>query len=194
MSVSREEALGLLKKYNKDQGHIRHALAVEACMRYFAKRADQDQDTWGLAGLVHDLDWEEVSSCPERHTELSASILREEGYPEEIIRAVRAHGWGICSDVEPISEMEKTLFSVDELTGLVMTTALVRPSRSLSDLTVKSVKKKWNDKRFAAGVDRELIERGASMMGIELSDLIGGVIEAMKPIQVDLGLEEITAG
>lgn len=193
MSITREEALELLKEHNKDQGHIRHAMAVEACMRYFASRLGQDQDAWGLAGLVHDLDWEEVASCPEKHTELAASILGEKGYPEEIIRAVRAHGWGICSDVEPISDMEKTLFSVDELTGLVMTTALVRPSRSLSDLTVKSVKKKWGDKRFAAGVNRELIEKGASMMGIELSDLIGGVIEAMKPIQKDLGLE-VAAG
>lgn len=191
MSISRDDALVLIKEHNKEEGHIRHALAVEACMRYFALKFDQDPDLWGLAGLVHDLDWEEVASCPDNHTKVAASILEDKGYPEEVIRAVRAHGWGICSDVEPISSMEKTLFSVDELTGLVMTTALVRPSKSLSDLTVKSVKKKWNDKRFAAGVDRQLIEKGADMMGIELSDLISGVIEAMKPVQRELGLEEV---
>ncbi len=190
MSVSREDALALVREHNKDEGHIRHALAVEACMVYFAQRSGEDPSLWGLAGLVHDLDWESVSSCPENHTKMAASILEEKGYPEEIIRAVRAHGWGICSDVEPLTPMEKTLYSVDELTGLVMTTALVRPSKSLSDLTVKSVKKKWGDKRFAAGVDRRLIENGAAMMGIDLSDLIGGVIEAMRPIQKDLGLEE----
>lgn len=193
MTITREDALNLVKEHNQDQGHVRHALAVEACMRYFAVKAGQDPDLWGLAGLVHDIDWEEVSSCPEKHTELGASILKEKGYSDEIVRAVRAHGWGICSDVEPISDMEKTLFSVDELTGLVMTTALVRPSRSLSDLTVKSVKKKWKDKRFAAGVDRDLIEKGAAMMNIELSDLINGVIEAMRPIQEDLGLESLGA-
>jgi putative nucleotidyltransferase with HDIG domain len=189
MTVTRENAWELLKEYNEDEGHLRHALAVEACMRYFASKSGEDEDIWGLAGLVHDLDWERVSEKePENHTKLAAAVLEEKGYPREVIRAVQAHGWGICSDVEPLSEMEKTLYSVDELTGLVMTTALVRPSRSLSDLSVKSVKKKWKDKRFAAGVDRELIERGAAMMGIELTDLIDGVIQAMRPIEKDLGL------
>lgn len=189
--VTREEALELLKEHNKDLGHIRHAMAVEACMRYFATKYGENPDLWGIAGLVHDLDWEEVAeTAPESHTHVGAKILEDLNYPAEVVRAVLAHGWGICSDVEPVSNMEKTLFSIDELTGLVMTTALVRPSRSLSDLTVKSVKKKWGDKRFAAGVDRQLIEKGASMMGMELSDLIDGVIEAMKPIQTELGLKE----
>lgn len=189
---TREEAFELVKEHNKDLGHIRHALAVEACMRHFASRYGGDPDLWGMAGLVHDLDWEEVmDKDPNSHTHVASEILADQAYPQEVIRAVEAHGWGICSDVEPKSDMEKTLYSVDELTGLVMTTALVRPSKSLSDLTAKSVKKKWKDKAFAAGVDRSIIEKGASMMGIDITDLITGVIEAMRPIQKELGLEEM---
>lgn len=188
---SRQEALALVREHNRDLSHIRHALAVEACMRHFALQYGGDPDLWGVAGLVHDLDWEEVMETdPGSHTHVAAEILEGLDYPPEVIRAVQSHGWGICSDVEPLSDMEKTLYSVDELTGLVITTALVRPSRSLSDLTAKSVKKKWKDRSFAAGVNRSLIEKGASMMGVELSDLITGVIEAMKPIQSELGLEE----
>ncbi len=195
MVVDRERALSLIREYNKDEGHIRHALAVEACMRHFADKAGEDGDLWGVVGLLHDLDWEMVSQeRPEDHTTVAAEILERESYPDEVIRAVQSHGWGICSEVEPSSTMEKTLYTVDELTGLIMTCALVRPSRSLSDLTVKSVKKKWKDKRFAAGVDRELIQRGAEMMGIEISELIDEVIQAMRPIQGHLGLQEMLAG
>ncbi|PIE53782.1 MAG: hydrolase [Dethiosulfovibrio peptidovorans] len=191
MAVDRDRAFSLLREYNKDEGHLRHALAVEACMRHFACKAGEDEDLWGVVGLLHDLDWEMVSQeHPEKHTAVAAEILEKEGYPEEIVRAIQSHGWGICSDVEPRSTMEKTLYTVDELTGLIMTCALVRPSRSLSDLTVKSVKKKWKDKRFAAGVDRKLIERGAAMMDIEISELIGEVIQAMCPVQSHLGLQE----
>ena len=188
MELSRSATLELLRKHNRDEGHIRHALAVEATMRWFARKAGADEDLWGIAGLIHDIDWEEMQATPHLHTNEGAKWLRSEGYPEEIARAVEAHGWGICSDVEPKSPMEKTLFTIDELTGMVITAALVRPSRSLSDLEVKSVKKKWKDKAFARGVDRDLILKGADMMGVQLDDLIQGVIEAMRPVERELGL------
>lgn len=188
MELSRSDTLELLRKHNKDEGHIRHALAVEATMRWFARKAGADEDLWGIAGLIHDIDWEEMQATPQLHTKEGAKWLRSEGYPEEIARAVEAHGWGICSDVEPKSPLEKTLFTIDELTGMVITAALVRPSRSLSDLEVKSVKKKWKDKAFARGVDRDLILKGADMMGVQLDDLIQGVIEAMRPVERELGL------
>ncbi len=188
MKLSRSAAMELLRKHNRDEGHIRHALAVEATMRWFAREAGADEELWGMAGLLHDIDWEKVQATPHLHTKEGAAWLRAEGYPEEIARAVEAHGWGLCSDVEPKSDMEKTLFTIDELTGMVITAALVRPSRSLADLEVKSVKKKWKDKAFARGVDRELILKGAGMMGMELDDLILGVIEAMRPVEKDLGL------
>jgi putative nucleotidyltransferase with HDIG domain len=188
MELSRSAAMELLRKHNRDEGHIRHALAVEATMRWFARKAGADEELWGMAGLLHDIDWEKMQATPHLHTKEGAAWLRAEGYPEEIARAVEAHGWGLCSDVEPKSDMEKTLFTIDELTGMVITAALVRPSRSLADLEVKSVKKKWKDKAFARGVDRELILKGAGMMGMELDDLILGVIEAMRPVEKDLGL------
>ncbi len=188
MELSRSAAMELLRKHNRDEGHIRHALAVEATMRWFAREAGADEELWGMAGLLHDIDWEKMQATPHLHTKEGAAWLRAEGYPEEIARAVEAHGWGLCSDVEPKSDMEKTLFTIDELTGMVITAALVRPSRSLADLEVKSVKKKWKDKAFARGVDRELILKGAGMMGMELDDLILGVIEAMRPVEKDLGL------
>ena len=188
MKLSRSAAMELLRKHNRDEGHIRHALAVEATMRWFAREAGADEELWGMAGLLHDIDWEKMQATPHLHTKEGAAWLRAEGYPEEIARAVEAHGWGLCSDVEPKSDMEKTLFTIDELTGMVITAALVRPSRSLADLEVKSVKKKWKDKAFARGVDRELILKGAGMMGMELDDLILGVIEAMRPVEKDLGL------
>ena len=188
MKLSRSAAMELLRKHNRDEGHIRHALAVEATMRWFARKAGADEELWGMAGLLHDIDWEKVQATPHLHTKEGAAWLRAEGYPEEIARAVEAHGWGLCSDVEPKSDMEKTLFTIDELTGMVITAARVRPSRSLADLEVKSVKKKWKDKAFARGVDRELILKGAGMMGMELDDLILGVIEAMRPVEKDLGL------
>lgn len=190
MSETREKALELLREHNRDESHIQHAFAVEAAMRYFAEKAGEDQDKWGLAGLLHDIDWEETQATPEKHCSLAPQWLKEAGYPDDIIRAVQAHGWGICSDVEPVTPMEKALFTVDELTGLIITTALVRPGKSLQDLKVKSVKKKWKDKRFAAGVNRDVITKGAEMMGITLEDLIDGVIAGMKPVERELGLGE----
>jgi putative nucleotidyltransferase with HDIG domain len=182
---TREEAYALLKTYNQGDSLIKHALAVEGVMRYFARKRGEDEEKWGIIGLVHDLDYEQF---PEEHCHKSEEILRENQWPEEYIRAVISHGWGICSDVEPKSELEKALYAIDELTGLVVTTALVRPSKSVLDVEAKSVKKKWKDKRFAAGVDRSIIERGAQMLGMELTDLITDTIMGMREVADDIGL------
>lgn len=174
---TREEAYRLLCEYNKSDALLRHALAVEAVMRHFAREHGADEELWGVVGLLHDLDYERF---PEEHCRKSEEILAERGWPEPIIRAVVSHGWGLCSEVEPLSLMEKVLYAVDELTGFVAAAALVRPSRSLLDLEVSSVKRKWKEKRFAAGVDRSLIERGAALLGMELGALIGETILGMR--------------
>jgi len=188
--MNKEEALKLLKEHNTEEGHIKHALAVEAAMRHFARKAGEDEDLWGITGLLHDLDWEKTQETPDRHTHVGAQILEEEGYPAEVVRAVLSHGWGICSDVEPESNMEKHLYAVDELTGFVTAVALVRPGKSLQDLKVKSVKKKWKDKAFARGVDRDVIQKGADILGQPLDELIGEVIEALRPVEREIGLGE----
>ena len=188
---TREEAYALLTKYNSSESLIKHALAVEGVMRYCARKRGEDEDKWGIIGLVHDLDYEQF---PEEHCRMSRKILEENGWPEEYIRAVVSHGWGICSDVEPRTELEKVLYAVDELTGLVVTTALVRPSRSVMDLKAKSVKKKWKDKRFAAGVDRSIIEKGANMLGVELPDLITDTSMGMRDVAEEIGLKGTAAG
>jgi putative nucleotidyltransferase with HDIG domain len=189
MSVSkptREEALILFRKYNKSDSLFRHALAVEAVMKYMARKHGEDEEMWGVIGLIHDLDYE---MYPEQHCTMTEKILKEEGWPEDYIRAVISHGYGICSDTEPRSLLEKTLFAVDELTGLVTTSALVRPSRSILDMEAKSVRKKWSDKRFAAGVDRDVIEKGAAMLGAELNDLITDTIMGMRDAAEEIGLK-----
>ncbi len=183
---TREEALALLKQHNKNEALIKHALAVEAVMRYCARRRDQDEDQWGVIGLVHDLDYEQF---PEQHCHKSAELLRGQNWPEPYVRAVLSHGWGICTDVEPQSDLEKTLFAMDELTGLVAATALVRPSRSILDMEPKSVKKKWKEKSFAAGVNREVIEKGAQMLGADLSQLIDDAIKGMRAVAEEIGLQ-----
>jgi putative nucleotidyltransferase with HDIG domain len=183
---TRQEAFALLTEHNKNPGLIKHALAVEAVMRYCARKRGQDPDKWGVIGLVHDLDYEQY---PQQHCRKTREILEQRGWPQEYIRAAVSHGWGICSDAEPQSQMEKVLYAVDELTGLVVATALVRPSRSVMDLTAKSVKKKWKDKAFAAGVNRQLIEKGAAMLGVELTELIEDVIMGMREIAEQLGLK-----
>ena len=183
---TRAEALELLKKYNKSESLIKHALAVEGVMRYFARQRGEDEEKWGTIGLIHDLDYEQF---PDQHCKKTEEILRQNSWPEEYIRAVVSHGWGICSDVKPESELEKILYTIDELTGLVVTTALVRPSKSVMDIKTKSVKKKWKDKRFAAGVDRSIIEKGAEMLGIELPDLINDTIMGMREVAEDIGLK-----
>lgn len=183
---TREEALVLLKEYNTKEGLIKHALAVEGVMRYMARKRGEDEDLWGVVGLIHDLDYEQFA---DRHCTKTAEILRERGWPEDVIRAAVSHGWGICSDVRPESDLEKVLFAVDELTGLVVATALVRPSRSVLDMKAKSVRKKWKDKRFAAGVNRDIIQQGAEMLGVELSDLITDVIMGMREVAEAIGLK-----
>lgn len=184
-TLRREEALTLLRKYNKSEGLVKHALAVEGVMRYCARKRGEDEDKWGVIGLIHDLDYEQFS---EQHCQKSGEILRSEGWPEDDIRAVMSHGWGICTDVEPQSKLEKVLYAVDELTGLVVATALVRPSKSVMDMTVKSVKKKWKDKAFAAGVNRAVIEKGAEMLGVELTELIDDAISGMREVADEIGL------
>lgn len=183
---NRNEALELFLQYNKSESLRKHGFAVEAVMRYCAKKRGADVEQWGMVGLLHDIDYEQF---PEQHCVKAEHILRENNWPEDIIRAVISHGYGICTEIEPLSEMEKVLYAIDELTGLVATTALVRPSKSVLDLKPKSVKKKWKDKRFAAGVDRSIIERGAEMLGVDVSDLIIDTIAGMQEEAEAIGLK-----
>ena len=183
---TREAAFELLKEFNKNESLIKHALAVEAVMRYIAGKRGADEEKWGIVGLIHDLDYEQF---PDEHCQKTGEILKERGWPEAYIRAAVSHGWGICTDVEPKTDLEKTLYAIDELTGLVVTTALVRPSKSVLDMKAKSVKKKWKDKRFAAGVDRAIIEKGAQMLGVELTELITDTIMGMREAAEAIGLK-----
>lgn len=180
-----EQAMTLLRKYNKSESLLKHAFAVEGVMKYMAGKAGEDQEKWGIIGLVHDLDYE---MYPEQHCKMTEKILRENRWPEDYIRAVLSHGWELATDVEPLSLLEKTIYAVDELTGLVATSALVRPSKSVLDIEARSVKKKWNDKRFAAGVDRSVIEKGAAMLGISLDELITDCIMGMREVAEEIGL------
>ena len=182
---TREETFALLEQYNGNPSLINHALAVEATMRYMARKSGADEEEWGIVGLIHDLDYEQF---PEQHCQKTGEILRENGWPADYIRAVLSHGWGICTDIEPQTLLEKTLYTIDELTGLVTACALVRPSKSVMDLKVKSVKKKWKQPSFAAGVDRDIIQKGADMLGVELDQVIADVIAAMQEAADELGL------
>jgi predicted hydrolase (HD superfamily) len=179
-------ALALFKKYNKSESLLKHALSVEAVMRFMARKSGEDEEKWGIIGLIHDLDYE---MYPEQHCSMTEIILKENNWPDDYIRAVLSHGWGLATDVEPLTLLEKTIYAVDELTGLVATSALVRPSKSLLDLEVRSVKKKWNDKKFAAGVDRSVIEKGASMLGVDLDNLISDCIMGMRTVAEEIGLK-----
>lgn len=184
---TREEALELFKKYNKSDSLLRHALTVEATMKHFAELLNEsDVEKWTIVGLIHDLDYE---MYPEEHCIKVQEILNEEGYPEDYTRAVASHGFGICSDIEPIEKMEKVLYAIDELTGLITAVALLRPSKSVLDLEPKSVKKKWKDKAFAAGVDRSIIEKGIDMLGMEKDYVIQETINAMKKVAEEIGLK-----
>ena len=185
---TREEAMALLRQYNKNESLIKHAMAVEGVMRYIARKRGEDEEKWGVIGLIHDLDYEQF---PDQHCKKTEEILKENKWPEEYVRAVVSHGWGICSDVKPESDMEKVLYAIDELTGLVVTSALVRPSKSVMDMKAKSVKKKWKQKQFAAGVDRSIIEKGAEMLGVELSELITDTIMGMREVAEEIGLKGI---
>jgi putative nucleotidyltransferase with HDIG domain len=183
---TRDEAFSFLKEYNKNEGLIKHALAVEAVMRYCARKRGEDEEKWGIIGLVHDLDYEQFS---QQHCRKTEEILTSHNWPAEYIRAILSHGYGLCTDVEPKSEMEKVLYAVDELVGLVAATALVRPSKSVMDMEARSVKKKWKEKSFAAGVNRDVIEKGAAMLGVELTSLIEDVIMGMRDVADQIGLK-----
>lgn len=183
---TREEALAILQEYNKSDSLLKHAFAVEGVMRSVARKRGEDEDKWGIIGLIHDLDYEKF---PDQHCTKTREILQEHNWPEEYIRAAVSHGWGICSDEEPQSVLEKTLYAIDELTGLVTASVLVRPSKSVMDLTVKSVKKKWKSPAFAAGVDRSIIEKGAEMLGVEVGELIEDTIKGMQEVAEAIGLK-----
>jgi len=180
-----DEALSLFREFNKSESLLKHAYSVEGVMRYMARKAGEDEEKWGIIGLMHDLDYERF---PEQHCQKSREILEERGWPEEYIRAIVSHGWGLCSDVEPQTEMEKILYTIDELTGLITAVALIRPSKSVTDLEAKSVLKKWKDKSFAAGVNRSVIEKGTVMLGVELRDLVTDVIMGMREVADRIGL------
>ncbi|MDD4525693.1 MAG: hydrolase [Lachnospiraceae bacterium] len=177
--ISRDDAVKLLKKYNKDAFHLHHAYTVEGVMRWYAKEYGygEDEDFWGIVGLLHDVDFE---MYPDQHCVKAVEILREGGVGEDMIHAVVSHGYGLVADVKPEHEMEKILFATDELTGLIGAAALIRPSKSVKDMELKSVKKKFKTPSFAAGCSRQVIEQGAEMMGISLDDLISKTILAMR--------------
>ena len=177
MRKTREEALHLLESYNESPALRRHAFAVEAVMRHFAERMGEDPEYWGLVGLLHDLDYEKY---PEKHCVMTREILLKEGYEEPFIRAIESHGYGICTEVPPVLTMEKVLYTIDELTGLIYATVLIRPDRSISVLELKSVKKKFKTASFAQGVNREVIASGAKMLEMDLDQIITITIEGMK--------------
>ncbi|RKX87570.1 MAG: hydrolase [Spirochaetes bacterium] len=183
---TREDAFNLLKEFTKSDSLIKHGLSVEGVMRYFAKKHNEDVEKWGIVGLIHDHDYE---MYPEEHCVKAREIMEERGWPEEYIRAVQSHGYGLCVDVKPETLLEKTLYAIDELTGLITATALVRPSKSIMDVKVKSVKKKWKAKQFSAGVDRSIIEKGAADLGVELADLINDTILGMREVADEIGLK-----
>jgi len=186
-SPNRSEAYELLKEYNQNESLIRHGLAVESVMLHFAElMGEANLEKWGVIGLVHDLDYEKY---PDQHCQKVKEILEERDWPQEYIRAIQSHGWGICVDIEPIETMEKVLYTIDELTGLIAAAALVRPNKSILDMTVKSVKKKWKDKGFAAGVNRGVIEEGAKSLGMELDKVIEETIKGMQKVAESIGLQ-----
>ena len=177
--IIREDALVLLKKYNQEPFHILHALTVEGVMRWYARELGygEDEDYWGITGLLHDIDFEQY---PEQHCVKAPELLQAAGVGEDMIRSICSHGYGICSDVEPVHQMEKVLFAADELTGLIGAVARMRPSKSCKDMEVSSLKKKFKDKKFAAGCSRDVIRQGADKLGWELEELFAKTIEAMR--------------
>lgn len=174
---TRDESLELLKQYTSDPFLLQHALTLECVMRFFAEKEGEDVDYWGLVGLMHDLDFEQY---PDQHCQKTQEILRDNGYDEDFIRAVASHGYSIVTDIKPEKKMEKILFATDELTGLIGACALVRPSKSVQDMNLKSLKKKFKTASFAAACSRDVIARGADMLGWELDDLLQQTLDAMK--------------
>ena len=181
----REDALALLKQWNESDALVKHGLQVEAIMRHYAQAAGEDPDYWGSVGLLHDVDYEKY---PDEHCKKAVDILKDAGYDDAFVHAVVSHGFGLCSDVEPQLYMEKVLYTIDELSGLINATAIMRPSRSVMDLEVKSVKKKFKDKKFAAGVDRRIILDGCQRLGAELDDVIEQCILGMRANHQEIGL------
>ncbi len=192
-TISRAEALALLQKYNKEPFHIQHALTVEGVMRWYAQELGygDEADYWATVGLLHDIDFE---LYPEEHCVKAPELLREGGVGEDMIHSVCSHGYGICCDVEPTHEMEKVLFAADELTGLIGAAAKMRPSKSVMDMEVSSLKKKFKDKRFAAGCSRDVIRTGAERLGWTLEELMERTILAMRTCEESIAkeLQEIT--
>ena len=175
--LSREDAWKLLTEYTRTPSLQNHALTVEAVMRHFARLNGEDEEIWGVAGLLHDLDYEQY---PQEHCKKAEEIMRERGIDEIYIRAMKCHGYGLCTDTKPESQMEKVLYTIDELTGFIHAVSLMRPSRSVQDLEVKSVKKKFKDKAFAAGVNRDVIRSGCEMLGMDLDEVIHETIAGMR--------------
>lgn len=186
--LTREEALTLLKKYNQESFHIQHALTVEGVMRWYARELGygDEEEYWGITGLLHDIDFE---LYPEQHCVKAPELLRDGGVGEDMIYSVCSHGYGICCDVEPVHEMEKVLFAADELTGLIWSAALMRPSKSVADMELKSLKKKFKDKKFAAGCSRDIITTGAERLGWELDELLEKTILAMRDCEAQVAAE-----
>lgn len=186
MRLTREQAWDLLTEYNKTDSLLKHALTVEGVMRHFANLfGEEDIDKWAIIGLLHDLDYEKY---PEQHCIKVQEILRERNIDEDYIHGIASHGFEICCDIEPIERMELVLYTIDELTGLITAAALMRPSKSVMDIELKSVKKKYKDKRFAAGVDRSIIEKGASKLGMDLDTVINETILGMREVAEAIGL------
>lgn len=183
--ITREQAYELLRKYNQEPFHIQHALTVEGVMRWYANTLGygEEEEYWGITGLLHDIDFEQF---PQEHCQKAPELLRAGGVGEDMIYSICSHGYGICSDQEPRHEMEKVLFAADELTGLIWSAALMRPSKSVMDMEVKSLKKKFKDKRFAAGCSRDVIRDGAERLGWELDTLFERTIEAMRSCEAEI--------
>lgn len=186
MQPTRQEAWEMLCEYNESEALRRHGLTVEGCMRHFARLKGEDEELWGLVGLLHDLDYERY---PDQHCLMAKQILEHKAVDSDIIRAVMSHGWGISCDVQPQTQMEKTLYAIDELTGLITAAAIMRPSKSVMDLELKSVKKKYKSNGFAAGVDRSVIEKGADMLGTTVDELIAQCILGMRECAAQIGLD-----
>lgn len=184
--LDRESALRLWRRHNDDDYLYRHALSVEAAMRHFAAKKGEDPEYWGIVGLLHDIDYQKH---PEEHLKHARAMLSEAGYDEAFIRAVESHGFGICTEVEPVLYMEKVLFACDELTGFIAACAIMRPSKSVLDIEVKSVTKKLKTPAFAAKIDRSVIQRGADMLGMSLEELILETIFALRPVAAEIGLK-----
>lgn len=184
---TRETALALFKRYNSDPSLFKHALAVEAVMGHFAELfGEEDVEKWRVIGLIHDLDYQE---SPDRHCHRTKEILEEEGWPADYIRAVLSHGWKLCTEVEPREQMEKVIYTIDELTGLINATVLMRPDKSIMELNVKSVRKKFKQKNFAAAVDRDIISEGAALLGMDLDQVFAETIAGMRRAAPELGLD-----